>query len=342
MGIKAEHWNDGRSWDAYVQAKPTASQYHQWVWKSVIEETYGHSTHYLAATENGAIRGALPLVELKSWTFGHFLVSLPYFNYGGFLADSPEAEEALLSAAAELARNLGARHIELRQGACCAVSWKEVCAKVAMVVRLPKTPEEMMARLSGRLRNKVRAASKAGFEVRWGGQEMVPALYKVFAINMRNLGTPVYPRSWFENVMRRGGAEARILALFDEAEPVAATLITTFRNAVELPWIASSPEGRKKYSTVLLYWTALEWALAQGYTSVDLGRCTPGGGVYQFKRQWECEEVPLHWYYWLPAGVPVPELRPSNPRYRLAIRAWQKLPVPVANWLGPRISRSIP
>ena len=133
-----------------------------------------------------------------------------------------------------------------------------------------------------------------------------------------------------------------MLTLWDGGDPVAGTVITTFRDAVELPWIASLPEERKHYSTVLLYWTALEWAVENGFRSVDLGRCTPGGGTYQFKRQWECEERPLRWYYWLAPGVPLPNLRPDNPRYRLAIRVWQKLPLGVANWLGPRIVRSIP
>ena len=142
--------------------------------------------------------------------------------------------------------------------------------------------------------------------------------------------------------MRHLASDARILTLFDEGNPVATTLITNFRELVELPWIASAPEARKQYSTVLLYWTALEWAISQGYSRVDLGRCTPGGGVYEFKRQWQCEEVPLHWYYWLAPGVRTPELRPSNPRFRLAVRVWQKLPLGVANWLGPRIVRSIP
>lgn len=342
MALKVETWTDPATWDTYVRGDESASNYHQWVWKQIIEETYGHSTYYLAATRDSAIQGVLPLVLMKSWLFGDFLVSLPYFNYGGVLSKDAEAQEALLARAAAVARESGAKHIELRQGAASAMEWQSLAAKVAMIVPLPKTVDELWKNLNSRLRNKVRSARKSGFEIRWGGGELVPAFYSVFAANMRNLGTPVYPRAWFENILRLVGPQARILTLWDGDTPVAATLVVHFRDLVELPWIASAPEGRKRYSTVLLYWTALEWALQNSYSRVDLGRCTPGGGVYEFKRQWDCTEVPLHWYYWLAPGVPMPHLRPDNPKYRLAVRVWQRLPLFVANWIGPRIVRSIP
>ena len=342
MSLSIDFCTNPAEWDAYVHASPLASNYHLWRWKQVIEDTYGHSTHYLVATESGRIQGVLPLVGMKSWFFGHFLVSLPFFNYGGMLAETQEARIGLLAKAVELAKDAGAQHIELRQGAPSELSWQEVSAKVAMVVHLPEKAEELWGKLSSRLRNKIRNSRKHGFEVSWGGSEQVSRLYSVFAANMRNLGTPVYPRAWFENVCRACREDVRILTLSQGGRAVAATLAIKFRDFLELPWIASLPDERKQYSTVLLYWIALEWGIQNGFRRVDLGRCTPGGGVYQFKRQWGCEEIALHWYYWLAPGMQVPHLRPDNPRYRLAVRLWQKLPLGVANWLGPRIVRSIP
>jgi FemAB-related protein (PEP-CTERM system-associated) len=330
------------SWNDFVIRTPAASNYHGWFWKTVIEETYGHPTHYLAAYRGDVIEGVLPLVEMKSRLFGHFLVSLPFFNYGGLLASTAEARQALAARAAELASELGVRHVELRQGDETSLGWPSVAAKVAMVVPLPKTAEELWNGLSSRLRNKIRGARKHAFEIRWGGPELVGDFYKVFAVNMRNLGTPVYPQSWFESVFKHAGDSCRLLTLWEGKEPVAATIASVFRDAVELPWIASLPQERKHNSTVLLYWTALEWAAQSGYRSVDLGRCTPGGGTYQFKSQWNCEEKPLHWYYWLAPGQALPNLRPDNPKYKAAIRVWQRLPLGLANWLGPRIVRSIP
>ena len=170
----------------------------------------------------------------------------------------------------------------------------------------------------------------------------MPAFYGVFARNMRFLGTPVMPRAWFENVLRETAEQVRILLLCEGDQAVAGTVVTSFRRTLELPWIASLPDSRRNYSTVLLYWTALEWAIQKGFATVDLGRCTPGGGTYEFKRQWNAEAVPLHWYYWLAPGVSIPHLRPDNPRYRLAISLWKRLPLGLTLQLGPRIVRYIP
>jgi FemAB-related protein (PEP-CTERM system-associated) len=342
LELQVERCHEPHAWDIYVHLAPTACNYHLWRWKQVIENTYRHPTYYLVARRADAIEGILPLVAIKSRLFGRFLVSLPFFNYGGVVADNGEARDALLAEASVLARSLGARHVELRQGLASDFGWPSVAAKVAMVVPLPHTVDELWDNLSSRLRNKIRSGRKHGFIVRWGGEELVDSFYAVFAVNMRNLGTPVYPRSWFENVFRHAQDNCRMLTLGDGEKPVAATLITTFKDTVELPWIASLPEERKYYSTILLYWTALEWAVQNRYRAVDLGRCTPGGGTYRFKSQWNCEARPLHWYYWLAPGAAIPNLRPDNPRFKLAIRLWQRLPLGLANWLGPRVVRSIP
>ena len=329
-------------WDAYILAHPESTNYHRWAWKRLIEDTYGHQTYYLAAKNSLGIQGILPLVEIRSWLFGRRLVSLPFFSYGGVLANSQETREELLGKAVELARDLSAKSIELRQGSDFETAWQKSVAKVAMRVRLPNSAAELFKSLRPRLRNKIRNAEKNGFQCKWGGSDSVGAFYSIFACNMRNLGTPVYPRAWFRNFFRVAPAESRILTIWEKRTPVAATLITMFRETVELPWIASTPESRGKYSTVLLYWKALEWAVQNGYRCVDLGRCTPGSGTWSFKSQWNCHETPLTWLYWLREGESIPEFRPNNPKFDLAIKAWKRLPLGVANLIGPRIVRAIP
>jgi hypothetical protein len=172
--------------------------------------------------------------------------------------------------------------------------------------------------------------------------EEVANFYPVFAGNMRNLGTPVYPRCWFENLCRCAPASTRIVTLWDGAKPVAGAFLSSFRETMEAPWIASLPEARKHYSSVLLYWTFLQWAIGQGSRKFDLGRCTPGGGTYEFKRLWGCTERPLHWCHWLPQGTPLPQLQKESPKFQFAIRLWKHLPLFVANQLGPRIVRCLP
>ena len=342
VSMNVELWNKSGPWDAYVESAPDASNYHRWVWKEVIEETYGHKGYYLAAVADGAIQGVLPLFAIKSRLFGHFLVSIPFFSYGGVLANAAEARQGLLARAVELAKELGARRIELRQENPCDSGWHVTSAKVAMQVVLPAARDELWKRLSSRLRNKVRHAQKDGLRTEWAGIDAVNNFYRVFASNMRNLGTPVYPKKWFENVCRHTPADARILMVLDDGRPIAGTFVSGFRETLELPWIASVPEGRRNYATELLYWTSLEWAAEKGYRRVDLGRCTPGGGVYRFKKQWICEEKPLHWHHWLVPGEPVPHLHADNPRFRWAVSIWKHLPLSVANRVGPYIVRSIP
>jgi hypothetical protein len=152
----------------------------------------------------------------------------------------------------------------------------------------------------------------------------------------------VYPRQWFENQCRTLPGNIRLLTLWDGKTPVAGAFLTSYRKTLELPWSASLPESRKKYSQVLLYWTFLEKAIEEGYELMDLGRCTQGGGTYEFKRHWNCVERPLHWYYWLAPGKSIPHFRPDNTKYRLAVEFWKRLPLLVANGLGPRVVRSIP
>jgi FemAB-related protein (PEP-CTERM system-associated) len=333
---------DACRWNAYTDNFPEASIYHGWAWGQLVEETFGHQAHYLAASSGGAIQGVLPFVNMKSRLFGQFLVSMPFSSYGGVLAMTTEARNALLEEAARFAQQTGARYVEMRQGAACDVQWLDKTPKVTMVVELPGSVEELWNRLSTGMRNKIRNARKQGLRIEWGHGEMVDTFYRIFSRNMRDLGTPVYPKRWFENLCRRLPNEAEIVTVWDGLQPVGAGLTISHGQTLEFPWSSTLRESRKKYSAVLMYWDLQERAVQRGYRRVDFGRSSPGSGTHEFKRHWTCQEIPLHWYYWLPTGAAIPELHRENPRYRLAAQVWKRLPVPVANWLGPHVVRAIP
>jgi serine/alanine adding enzyme len=340
--MKVEIIEDPEIWNNCVSKFAPKRTYHLWSWRKVIEETFGHRSYYLAAIDENGVRGILPLVLIKSKLFGRSLISIPFFSYGGVLADSDEAREKLLEAAAQCARELGAGHVEVRQGDECNISWVSASPKVTMEIELPDTVDEYLKGLSTSRRKRARYNLKRGFRAEWAGIEGLPTFYRIFAANMRNLGTPVYPRDFFENQFRHFPDDLNVVSLWDGRKAVAAGILTAHGKTLELPWAASLEEYRKQETPAVLYWSVIEKAILQGYRSLDLGRCTKGSGNWAFKRHWNPVERPLHWYYWLRPGTAIPELRPDNLKFRVAINLWKRLPLIVANGLGPRLVRSIP
>jgi FemAB-related protein (PEP-CTERM system-associated) len=333
--------SDQRAWDAYVSAAVPDRLYHRWDWLEVIEQTFGHKSFRLVAVQNGTIRGVLPLTSMRSRLFGNFLVSIPFFTYGGVIAATEESRNALLCSAVQLAKNIGANHIELRQGD-CPTGWRQTTSKVTMEIPLPTTVEEYLTQLSSSRRKRIRYCLKSGLHAEWSGREGLPAFYKLFALNMRNLGTPVYPLRFFENQICRFRERIRILTLWDQNEAVAAGFVTSHGTTLELPWAASLSDYQKKDLSLVMYWRLIEKAITEGYHGLDLGRCSRGSGSWEFKRHWNPIERPLHWYYWLNAGASIPEFRADNPKFKIATGLWKRLPLAVANGLGPHIVRSIP
>lgn len=332
---------DAATWDAFVESSADAWNYHRWVWKDVIEETYGHESLYLSACHNGTLQGILPLFFISSRLFGKFLVSIPFFSYCGVIARTDEARNALLASAVEHARSLGARYIELRQAANSELEWQRAGNKVRMQVLFPEDPDAFFQSLDRKVRNIIRRRASSGFHAAWDGIDAVDTFYPIFAVNMRNLGTPVYPKEWFLNMCRKLPGEVRILTIWEGRCPVAGALLTAFRETLENPWSASLFEARSRGAGMWLEWKMLEGALENGYRRMDLGRSTPGSGSYNFKKQWTNHETPLRWYRW-PASAARDQSGPEKSGYRMAIQLWKHLPLPIANRLGPLIVRSIP
>lgn len=332
-------------WRDYVARAPAASPYHELEWREITQASFGHRSSYLMVREDGRVRGVLPLVEMRSAMFGHFFVSLPFLDAGGILADTPEHEAALATAAADLAGKRGVRHVELRQtlgsAALAEAGWRLRQHKVALAIDLRTGPDRIWSGLSSRLRGKVRKAGKSGAVFSVEGAEALDAFYRVFALNMRDLGTPVYGPAFFRNIMRLT-KDTAILLVRRGGRAVAGAIALRRGDRIELPWICSDYGQSSHQVNELLYWSAIEWACGLGAGELDLGRCSAESGTYRFKIQWNPRIRPLFWYYWLSEGSALPEVNPSNPKYAFAIRCWKRMPVPLANRLGPLIVRSIP
>ncbi|MGE3509280.1 MAG: FemAB family XrtA/PEP-CTERM system-associated protein [Vicinamibacterales bacterium] len=343
MSIRPCQAGDEAAWTAFVEQSPAAHAYHQWKWAEVIAFGLGQRPCPLISFDAaGAVDGVLPLVRLTSRIFGDFIVSLPYLNYGGACAASPDVERQLVAAAVEMARAKGVQHLELRLVAPDGFGLKVKSSKMAMRLKLPADADALWKALGAKLRNQVNRPIKEGMTATFGGLDELDAFYQVFSINMRDMGTPVYSRRFFAEILRAFPDSSRICTVYHQGEPLAAGFLVGFRGTLEIPWASSLKKANRLAPNMLLYWSVLKHACESGYRVFDFGRSSPDAGTYRFKEQWGAIPVPLYWHYWLANDGAVPEINPANPKYQMAINLWKRLPVTVTRLIGPAIVRNIP
>ena len=328
-------------WEGYVHSNTDATHYHQWGWRNVIQEAFGHSPRYFMAYQGDRAQGILPLVLMRSRLFGRFLVSLPFVNYGGLLTINTEAAQSLLGRAQALVQEAGAAYIELRHRQPRGMGLQPKQHKVSLVLDLPGSPDRQWKNFDCKLRNQVRKAEKSKLYPEWGREECLEAFYRVFARTMRDLGTPVYPKGFFRSILHHFPS-AKIVLIKKEKAAIAAGFMLSFRDTMEVPWAGSLQEYRPLCPNMLLYWEVIKQAIQDGVRVFDFGRSTPGEGTYRFKLQWGAVPIPLTWEYWSAERRPLPDLSPQNPKYHHAIRIWKRLPMVFANYLGPMIVKNIP
>lgn len=330
-------------WESYARDGDAWTGYRLPAWLAVFKDAFGHRSYPLAALRGDAVVGVLPLTHVVSPFFGSSLVSLPFVNYGGILADDMAAARCLADAAGALARALGARSVELRHHTPSGLGLPaKTSHKVSMVLDLPQTREALWNGFKDKVRNQVRKARKNGLTLQTGREELLDDFYRVFCRNMRDLGTPVYAKSFFASVLRYFPGNTEIFCIKEERNTVSAGVLYTYGHTLQMPWASSLASHRHNCPNHLLYWEVMRHAVDAGFTRFDFGRSTPGSGPWRFKKQWGARELPLHWEYVLADGREMPSLSVTDPKFRLAVAAWKKLPLPVANFLGPKVVRGIP
>ena len=334
---------DPIAWDSYVESVADATAYHRFGWKGVISRSFGHSCYYLAAVQsNGTWHGILPLVHMFSRIFGSFLVSVPFVNYGGLLCNDATARQLLLDRANQLRRCLKATYVELRHLRSTVGGLPTKQHKVTMILDLAIDEERQWQNFNAKLRNQIRKAQKNGLTPVVGHLDLLDGFYEVFARNMRDLGTPVYSKAFFRNILETFSESTRIFAVFRERVMIAAGIASWFRGTLEVPWASSLSDYRALCPNNMLYWEAIRFAIGKGFRKFDFGRSTPQEGTYNFKKQWGAIPIQMNWQYLLSEQAEIPHLNPSNPKYRSAIQIWQRLPVPLTKLVGPMIVRNIP
>ena len=330
---------DTARWEQFVDGCPEASFFHRIGWRQVIERCFGHRTHYLLAERGAEIIGVLPLAEVKSLLFGHALISLPFCAVAGVAATNEEAASALQHAAQDLGVRLGVQHLELRNPAPRAPGWPRQDLYASFRKALAADPEANMLAIPRKQRAMVRKGIKNGLASELdAGVERFFALY---ADNVHRHGTPPLPKRYFE-ALKKEFPGTEVLTVVDPAgKPLSSVLSFYFKDEV-LPYYAGDVVGaRDLAANDFKYWELMRRACEKGVRLFDFGRSKQGTGPYDFKRNWGFEPAPLAYEYRLYRRESIPQNNPLNPKYRAFIALWKRLPVPVANALGPHLVKSL-
>lgn len=331
-------------WDDFVRAQPGWSHFHLYAWRTVITRAFGHECIYLAARdEGGRLAGVLPLVRVKSVIFGHFLVSMPFLNYGGPLG-TEEAVIALIREATAIADRSRAKLLELRSRWELPTALSVSHRKITVLLDLPDTPDALMKQLPAKLRSQVRRPVKDGVTAKIGPDQLEP-FYDVFAHHMRDLGTPVLGRRFFEIARDVFGDSMIFIAAYHQDKPIACGCGFLWGNEFEISWASSLRSHNTMSPNMLIYWELMAHVIGRGVKVFNFGRCTRGSGTHKFKMQWGSREEQLWWYHHGRAAEETEQgATPSQDTgvFAMASRAWQRLPIGLTTRLGPSIVKFIP
>lgn len=326
-------------WDAFVATCPEATFFHRAGWKTIIEKSFGHRTHYLQAERNGNIVGVLPLTEIKSYLFGHSLISNAFCAYGGIAALDENARNALDQHAQALARELDVDHLEYRQLSPFHTDWASQDLYFTFRKEIDPDLEKNMLNIPRKQRAMVRKSIKNGLTSELDSG--VDRFFSLFADNVKRHGTPALPKRYFALLREVFGKDCEILSVLHEGQLVSSVLTFYFRDEV-LPYYAGDREdARHLAANDFKYWELMRMGCERGYRLFDYGRSKFGTGQFHFKKNWGFEPTPLHYEFYLVNAKSIPQHNPLNPKYRLPIQLWRKLPTAVANFLGPHIVKNL-
>jgi serine/alanine adding enzyme len=328
-------------WYTYLQ-QHQHTPYHMSTWLKLIGNQFGHSSIILLAlNEQGDILGGLPLTLFSSKLFGRFAVSIPYINYGGPISDYRNINQALIGHSKQLLEKFNLSHIEIRS---IQADLYPLCTskKASMILRLPQSNDILEKDLGAKLRSQYKKAEEYSPQLKIGKTELLDDFYYVFARNMRDLGTPVYPKSFFQAILDEPNIQSTLLTVELNNKPVSAAFLIANGDVLEIPWASTITDANKKNMNMWMYRNILSFAIEQKFTFFDFGRSTIDAGTYKFKKQWGAEPRQHYWYYVMPEGRALPEINPNNPKYKIFIALWKLMPVWTSKLLGPLLIKNIP
>jgi serine/alanine adding enzyme len=341
MEVHILNKSDEKAWDEYVLNHPNSTFYHQIGWKNVIEKTYGHKPRYLVAKESDKITGILPLFLLKNIFFGKKLISIPFAPYGGVCADSKEVESILLEEAKKIIDNRSLDYLEIRQLESGEKEFQTNTTYTTLILDLNPNSEIIWKGFRKTMRRYVTKSLENKFQF-INNSNNINEFYKVYAQNMRDLGTPAHSHSFFMNILFEFPQNINITMVKQQNKVMATLFLLYFKDSVTYGWGASLKQYLNLNPNYLLFWNSIEYACNKGFNTFDFGRSTLNSGTYFFKQGWGAKPKQLYYKYYLRSQNVMPDNSQLNPKRQKFATLWSNLPVLLANIVGPSLRRNIP
>jgi FemAB-related protein (PEP-CTERM system-associated) len=341
--VKVLSPQDEARWDDFVDGAAEGTLFQKTSWRHIVAGTFGYRAHYLFAERAQEICGVLPLFHVRTWFAGNAVISTPFAVYGGLLAQDQEAESALLDAANAFAHETNATYLELRQRFACQTPSLQTRENLycTFIKPISADTEQTFRELPREARRMIRKGEKAGLVARFENHRLHD-FYDIYATSVRALGTPVFPRALFASCLREFKDNADVLLIYHREKPIAGVLSFYYRDTV-LPYYGGSlPDHNHLAPNNFMYWALMKSAGERGYKFFDFGRSKNSTGAFHFKRHMGFEQTPLPYQYQMMNGAPLPNNNPTNPKFQVAIKLWQHMPLGLTKILGPHLVRQFP
>lgn len=335
-------------WDDFVHAHKDATPYHLAAWGKAVKAAYGFLPDYWMAIEEENIVAICPSIHMRSLRAKQSICSLPYCDVGGILAVSEDAKAAMLAHLLQQSAKHDISTLELRESDNHLLASEDTPegVKVRMLLSLPESADALMAKFKSKLRSQIRKAEKNGLSAKLfsGGDitdHILNEFYAIIAENMRLLGSPVHSKAWYQAIVSAYSENLYIALVYFEDKAVGAALVLTTKQKASIPWASTRAEYNRLAPNMLLYWAVLSEAASQQLSEFDFGRSTAGEGTFNFKKQWGCLAQKLNWQSFENGSIkPAEHINMSSSR-ALVESIWQRLPLSVTNFVGPKVRKYI-
>ena len=329
-------------WDDFVALSSAGTFFHTTAWKSVIEKVFAYTPWYFLAELDGEIKGILPLFLVKKPLRGQVLISIPFGVYGGICADSTEVAEQLRRKGESLSHELHVDFLELRHVDAGGLDLPIKELYFTFSREIYDGEEKNMMAIPRKQRRMIRQGINHELKSKIGGKEFLKDFFHIYSASLRNLGTPAFPYRYFEVLLDELGEQCKILTVWHQNQMAAAVMTFCYQDHL-LPYYGGGLPQFLRYAVYdFMYWELMRYGWEHGYKVFDFGRSKQGTGAYDFKRHWGFEPKPLQYQYYLPNGGTMPNVSPTNPKIQPFISLWKKLPLSIANLIGPQVIKYLP